>query len=235
MSDSTGQLFQSNTFETGFVDGTALEIPSTDSSGIAYHPPSGNLFIADSEIAELSIFPDVISENIFEVSLDGQSLIQAYDLTDEATTGTVNDEPTGISYSPTDDHFYITNDNTFEVYRYNLHTEGEESTLVAVDSISLEELPPELPGVTGDFEGVSVSPNSGLIREITAFMAVAARTTSFSAVMTVFLVTKEAIAFLPLVVEIIPSLAAREPTNFGWLRLKYLIPIPSLILRRLKM
>ena len=163
MSDSTGQLFQLNTFETGFVDGTALNIPSTDSSGIAYHPPSGNLFIADSEIAELSIFPEVISENVFEVSLDGQTLIQSYDLTDEATTGAVNDEPTGISYSPTDDHFYITNDNTFEVDRYDLQVEGEESSLVAVDSVSLEDLPPDLTGVTGDFEGVSVSPDSGLI------------------------------------------------------------------------
>ena len=163
MSDSTGQLFQLDTFETGFVDGKALEIPSTDSSGIAYHPPSGNLFIADSEIAELSIFPKVISKNVFEVTLDGKTLVQAYDLTDEATTGTVNDEPTGISYSPIDDHFYITNDNTFEVYRYGLQTSGEESTLVTVDSISLDDLPPERPGVTGDFEGVSVSPESGLI------------------------------------------------------------------------
>ena len=163
MSDKTGQLFQLNTFETGFIDGTALTIPSTDSSGIAYHPPSGNLFIADSEIAELSIFPEVISQNVFQVSLDGQTLIQSYDLTDETVTGVVNDEPTGISYSLRDNHFYITNDNTFEVYRYDLQSSGEQSILVAVDSVSLEDLPPELPGITGDFEGVSVSPRSGLI------------------------------------------------------------------------
>ena len=162
MSSSTGQLFQLNTFETGFVEGTPLEIPSTDSSGITYHPPSGNLFIADSEIAELSIYPEV-SQNLFEVTLDGQTLINAYDLTDEDTTGTVNDEPTGISYSPFDDHFYITNDNTFQVYRYDLRTDGEDSSLVVEDSIALEDLPSDLPGVTGDFEGVSVSPNSGLI------------------------------------------------------------------------
>ena len=161
MSSSTGQLFQLNTFETGFVDGTPLEIPSTDSSGITYHPPSGHLFIADSEIAELSIYPEV-SQNLFEVTLDGQTLINAYDLTDADKTGTVNDEPTGISYSPFDDHFYITNDNTFQVYRYDLQTEGEP-VLVVTDSISLEDLPPDLPGVTGDFEGVAVSPNSGLI------------------------------------------------------------------------
>lgn len=163
MSDRPGQLFQVNTFETGFVDGMPLNIPSTDSSGVAYYPPNRSLFIADSEIAELSIYPDVISENLFQVSLDGETLIQSYDLTDEATTGIVNDEPTGISYSTIDEHFYITNDNTFEVYRYDLQGEGEETAFVALDSISLEDLPPELPGITGDFEGVSVSPDSGLI------------------------------------------------------------------------
>ena len=114
------QLIQLNTFETGFVDGTSLTVPSTDSSGVAYYPPSGNLFIADSEIAELDIFPEVISDNVFEVTLDGQRSVRSFDLTDEATTGVVNDEPTGISYSTLDEHFYITNDNTFEVYRYEL-------------------------------------------------------------------------------------------------------------------
>lgn len=162
-----GVLEQLNTFATGFIDDeTPLTIPSTDSSGVAFYNPDNTLFIADSEIAELEIFPDTISVNLFQTSLDGQTLIRAFDLTDEEVTGAVNDEPTGITYDPVADRFYISNDNTLSIFRYQFVQEGDEATFVVEDEITLEDLPEDLPGVTGDFEGVTIDPESGLIYSV---------------------------------------------------------------------
>ena len=148
---------QTNTFTTGFEGGTAegepLEIPSTDPAGISYHDPSGHLFLADSEISELGIFPDPISNNLFEVSRDGETLIRSYDLTDEAT-GAVNDEPTGITFDPVSDRFYVSNDNTNQIYRYRLQSEEKEASFMVEDTIS-----PKTDEITGDFEGVTVNAN----------------------------------------------------------------------------
>jgi len=167
-----GKLAQLNTFETGFEGGTAdgepLDIPATDPAGIAFHDPSGHLFLADSEISELGIFPDTVSNNLFEVSRDGEELIRSFDLTDEATTGTVNEEPTGITFDPVSDRFYVSNDNSNQIYRYNLQSQGENASFTVEDTISLEELQQQAPlnlaeGLTGDFEGVAVNADSGRI------------------------------------------------------------------------
>ncbi|MFB6275465.1 MAG: esterase-like activity of phytase family protein [Halothece sp.] len=166
-----GKLAQLNMFETGFEGGTAegdpLEIPATDPAGIAYHDSSGHLFLADSEISELGIVPDKVSGNVFEVSRDGKKLIRSYDLTDEAT-GAVNDEPTGITFDPVSDRFYVSNDNSNQIYRYKLQSEGENASFAVEDTISLEQLQEQAPlnladSLTGDFEGVAVNADSGRI------------------------------------------------------------------------
>ena len=163
-SSERGKLVQVNTSETGFTrpQSGPLEIPSTDPSGITYHEPTGHLFIVDSEIAELAIYPSLISVNLFEVTVDGERLVRAYDLTDEAT-GTVNEEPTGIAYSTTDGHFYITNDNTKQLLRYAFRSGEGGPFFEVVDAISTATLPGDVPGITGDFEGVTVDPATGLI------------------------------------------------------------------------
>ena len=77
-------------------------IPSSDASGVTYHPPSGRLFTSDSEINEI---PEIFTgDNLFEISLSGNTLHQAY------TSN--NDEPTGITYNSFDGFFYITNDSS---------------------------------------------------------------------------------------------------------------------------
>ena len=63
-------------------------IASTDPADVAYDPRSGHLYIADSEIEELSQFAGV---NIFETSLDGKTLYRSY--------ATNNSEPTGVSFN----------------------------------------------------------------------------------------------------------------------------------------
>ncbi len=64
-----GEITLVRTFETwnGGI------IMSTDPAGITYHPPSGHLFIADSEINEISEF---VGDNIFETSLLGDAIFQ---------------------------------------------------------------------------------------------------------------------------------------------------------------
>ena len=84
-------------------------IKSTDPAGIAYHAPSGHLFLVDSEIDEISQWHGV---NVFELSLDLAQMFGSYD--------TVTDprEPTGVTYNAFDGYFYVTNDATHRIYRF---------------------------------------------------------------------------------------------------------------------
>jgi len=84
-------------------------IKSTDPCGLTYHPVSGHLYIADSEINEItSIFSGV---NIFEISPSGNTLFR------EITSG--NSEPTGITFSEFDGYFYVSNDDKHTITRYD--------------------------------------------------------------------------------------------------------------------
>lgn len=84
-------------------------IPSTDPASIEYYAPGGTFFIADSEINEI---PSVFNgNNVFEVTPTGNSLVRAI--------ATGNSEPTGIAYNEVDGYFYVTNDDTFQVTRYD--------------------------------------------------------------------------------------------------------------------
>jgi hypothetical protein len=107
-------ITQLNYFATGYDEfGVPLVIPSIDPAGVTYHGPSGNLFIADSEINEVDAVFELIQANIFEASPDGDTLYAGYDLT---LLG--NNEPTGITYNAFDGHFYVTNDDAMTITRY---------------------------------------------------------------------------------------------------------------------
>jgi hypothetical protein len=66
------------------------------------------LFIADSEINELSVFN---GNNIFEVSLTGDTVYGQY--------ASNNKEPTGLTYNEFDGYFYIVNDDNLQLCRYD--------------------------------------------------------------------------------------------------------------------
>ena len=144
-------------FSTGYSGGTAggtpLTVPSIDPAGITYHPPSGHLFIADSEINEVgAVYPVPIGANLFETSLDGTVLHNSWDLND---IGTDNDEPTGIVYNEFDQHFYSTNDaGENGVFRYSYD---------GVDFVQVDHFPmPGPPGGGGpDPEGITHDPATG--------------------------------------------------------------------------
>ena len=62
---------QLDQFATGFSGGTPLLIPAIDPADACWHAPSNHLFIADSEIEEVSSVWNLIHANIFECSLSG--------------------------------------------------------------------------------------------------------------------------------------------------------------------
>ena len=85
----TGTILQLGHFDTW--NGV---IPSTDISGLTYHPPSGHLYLSDSEINETIQFQ---GHNIFETSLAGNQVFR--------NIASNNDEPTGITYNEFDGFF----------------------------------------------------------------------------------------------------------------------------------
>ncbi len=145
-----GTITQLDFYLTGFnAQGTPLLIPAIDPAGVEYHPPSGHVFIADSEIDEVAEVWSKIGANIFEVNLAGTLLYASYDL-----VALGNDEPTGIAYNPDDGHFYVTNDITRTIIRYSFSPGGGfvEDDSVFIDDISELE----------DCEGIACDP-TGLL------------------------------------------------------------------------
>ncbi|UCH85067.1 MAG: putative Ig domain-containing protein [Candidatus Latescibacterota bacterium] len=147
----TKEIVQVGYFATGFDDlGNPLLIPSIDPAGITFHAPSGHLFIADSEINEVEPVFGVVGANIFEVSPAGDVLYNMYDTTVEG-----NNEPTGITYNEFDGYFYMTNDDSRMVYRYDY---SEVSGFTIIDEVSTS----TTAGAT-DPEGVTSDPSTGMI------------------------------------------------------------------------
>jgi hypothetical protein len=99
------------------------------------------LFISDSEINEITAIWD--SANIFEASLAGDQLFNAYDVF--PPTGAR--EPTGITYNAFDGFFYITHDAQALIMRYEV-TLGTLDTLVVLTDDDTTATDPE--GITSD-------------------------------------------------------------------------------------
>ena len=145
---------QSDHFPTGYAGlgslVNQLTVPSVDPAGIAYHGPSGHLFIVDSEINEPNldeVWTDVGEKNVFEVSPDGSTLYGTYLLPGVTRE---QQEPTGIAYDAGDDVFYVTNDVTKKLYRYLFNGTG----FTLDDSVSTNAAGfPDVEGVTVDASG----------------------------------------------------------------------------------
>jgi hypothetical protein len=150
---------QSSHFLTGYAGPGSLVNPlpvrSVDPAGITYHSPSGHLFITDSEINEPNldaVWTDVGGKNVFEVSLDGLTTFNSYVLPDVPRA---SQEPTGIAYDAGDDVFYVTNDVTKKLYRYEFSSVGG---FTEDDSVSTNETGFRYPNV----EGVTVDPSGNI-------------------------------------------------------------------------
>ncbi|MEM7286798.1 MAG: tandem-95 repeat protein [Actinomycetota bacterium] len=76
--------------------------PSPDSAGVTYLSHNGRLLMSDSEVNEEDLY---VGANLWELSLTGAV----------AATGTTlpwSDEPTGVSYNPTNRHLYVSTDGS---------------------------------------------------------------------------------------------------------------------------
>lgn len=143
-----GEINLVRTFETW----NAGIIRSTDPAGITYHPPSGHLFISDSEINEIVAIWNC--ENIFETSLLGDQVFNTFDAYNPGgqpcppTTNNSNREPTGITYNEFDGFFYSSDDGEHAILRYDSAFGASIGGVV-------------VPGA--DFEGITSDPSTGFL------------------------------------------------------------------------
>ena len=133
-------LLATDLMQVGYFDTWNGAVPSSDPAGVAYHAPSGNLYISDSEINEIPAYQGF---NVFEVDPSGSPLIREIDGN--------NSEPTGITYNEFDGYFYMTNDNTHEIARYDSTFNGQLLEVETTDDNSLADDP----------EGITADPNTG--------------------------------------------------------------------------
>jgi len=117
-------------------------IKSTDAAGIGYHPPSNHLYIADSEINETIQFE---GNNIFETNLLGDQIIREI--------ASNNTEPTGITYNEFDGFFYVCNDNTQIITRYDDNLNNPLATVRTADDLA----------TATDPEGITSDPATGIL------------------------------------------------------------------------
>jgi hypothetical protein len=145
---NAGGISLVRTFETW----NAGIIKSTDPAGIVYHPPSGHLFISDSEINEIAAIWNC--ENIFEINLAGDQVFDTFDSYNPGgqscppTTNSNNREPTGITFNEFDGFFYVSDDGEHSIMSYD-NTFGASLVSVVV------------PGA--DFEGITSDPSTGYL------------------------------------------------------------------------
>ena len=139
---------------------TGSDIRSPDCAGVAYHPPSGHLFISDSELSEYGTQTDgngdLIYEgkNVFEVPPDVSGLVDSHYAPPYA--GAPLTEPDGIAYHPLDGHFYVTDDDRHAIYRYTFNAiDGKFGDPVAAGSVSGDG--------SDDPEGISIDPHTGVM------------------------------------------------------------------------
>jgi VCBS repeat-containing protein len=93
--------------------------PSPDPAGIT-RIDGDRLLISDSEVNEMKIFKDV---NLFEIDADGR----VYE-TGNTTIHQSNNEPTGVTWNPANNHIFISNDDRDEIYEMDAGSDGVYGT-----------------------------------------------------------------------------------------------------------
>ena len=88
------------------IDTSSFMPSSPDPAGITYLSSTGTLLISDSEVNETGIYAGV---NLYESTLSGG-------LVGTADTTTYSNEPTGVTWNPSNDHLFFSDDNAKEVF-----------------------------------------------------------------------------------------------------------------------
>ncbi|MDH5520676.1 MAG: hypothetical protein OEZ14_09090, partial [Acidimicrobiia bacterium] len=128
------------------TDLSALNPPSSDSSGITYLPSEGSLLVSDSEIEEEpSIYVDV---NLWQLTYDGNTIIDT-----STTYPYYSDEPTGVSVNTVNGHLLVSDDDGNDVYDVDPGGDGRYGTA--------DDIATSTQTTGGDPEGVVYHPPSG--------------------------------------------------------------------------
>ena len=102
------------------IDSSQFSPPSPDTSGITYLKSADALLISDSEVTEIpSLFSGV---NIFESTVSGV-------LQNSFSTTRYSLEPTGISVNLSNNHFFVSDDDTQAIFEINPGFDGIHGTL----------------------------------------------------------------------------------------------------------
>jgi uncharacterized protein YjiK len=115
--------------EINRIDVASFTPPSPDPAGIGYIASSGNLVVVDSEVDEtvegISHFANV---NLWKVSTRGETIATANISQREPTDVPMTNEPTGITRNPSNDHYFISDDNVQRIFDLNPGSDGEIGT-----------------------------------------------------------------------------------------------------------
>ncbi len=112
---ATTQLYLVRTTDT-----STWSPSSPDPSGITYHPPSGQLIVADGEVDEIkALF--TTKQNVFRANLGGA-------LAGTMSTIGFTPEPTGVSYNPADGHLFYSDDDAHKIYEVSPGSDGALGT-----------------------------------------------------------------------------------------------------------
>jgi PKD repeat protein/uncharacterized protein YjiK len=131
------------------VDTWQFDPPSPDAAGITYLGHVGDLLISDSEVNEMPIYAGA---NLFQMSLSGV-LAETY------TTISYSGEPTGITWNPSNNHLFISDDTgERSVYEVDPGADGLYETADDVVTSFVTEL-----FGSNDPEGVTFDSSQGVL------------------------------------------------------------------------
>ncbi|MEM9483740.1 MAG: hypothetical protein AAGA83_08615 [Cyanobacteria bacterium P01_F01_bin.116] len=88
---------------------SAFSPASPDPAGITYVNTSSSLLLADSEVNETPLFT---GDNLFKTTLSGN-------LIETDSTVSFSNEPTGITFNPTNGHYFIVDDDRDRLFELN--------------------------------------------------------------------------------------------------------------------
>jgi hypothetical protein len=135
-----------------------FEPPSTDPSGLTYLSSTDTLVIVDGEVEEtidgITHFEGV---NVWETTLDASVVYTTNISTVAPTAAPITDEPTGITFNPTNGHYYITDDGDNKIYDLDPGLDGQIGT--ADDSWTSFDTHPS----NNDPEGIAYDPNADVL------------------------------------------------------------------------
>jgi hypothetical protein len=107
------------------TDLSKISPPSPDPDGLVYLPLSNHLFMSDSEVEEtVSGITHFEGANLWELTLNGSVTRTANISYEDPTAVPMTDEPTGVTWSSANGHFFFSDDNACKVYNLNPGGDG---------------------------------------------------------------------------------------------------------------